>query len=638
MDKHQMEMAMTSDTDEDQLDLAIDWGTYKFVVGFTVSRNGVRSAPKPLMINERTFEVRMMATWIDGRFVHGHELQQLSAKRKDLKIIDFFKLPLYRGPETSEITRKVEATLAALPGTKTLDMLITEHLAAVVEDAKTALRKSPLKVDYRDDPEKLERLLENIRVRITIPQMWTPDAKRRMQTAAKEAGIRVAVLSYEPQCALAYLIDMAAQSKVQIGPLKKGDSILVADLGSGTGDFVRYRLEDDLSIDSRLKCMGRSSGEICGSFKVDEALLENLKRRQGTEWYEKVRARLDLDADDFERRVLVAIEEAKQKFGRDDEDFTTANINGVGGEFQSFQFRRVDFYEAFEPVVAKIVAEIDKHSERVMPTVIQITGGFSKCRYLMDKLRHRYEKLGSIVVRPYETDTGDSFPVVLGALLRYSNITIPRLPSQYGYAIRQREVFDEDLHVEAYSVTEDFDGSLDYDYKPWVQFDPYDDEVSVVDDRLRTIIQMDQVLDPGETVVEKVTHNYWIPCDNPHITIEAVYLTKKFDDHMWAMKETDVEDVYVFRAGVHPWASVEIPIDKGELEGKGFKEVVQDGKKYWKLEVQVTLQNAESAVQIGVWVMKPPAFTGKAEPGLPRGVAFKVKETLWEATHSPFVL
>ncbi|GIZ46641.1 hypothetical protein CKM354_000976000 [Cercospora kikuchii] len=577
-------------TNHDQIDLAIDWGTWKFVVAYALSRNGVRNDPKPLIINEQTYEVRMMATWIDGRFVHGHELQNAADSRHDLKIIDFPKLPLYQGPETSEITKRVTNTLAELPGNKTLDLLIQEHLHAIVEDAKSALRNTDLKVHYRDDPRQLENLLDNIHVRITIPQMWTPDAKRRMQIAAKNAGLRVSVLLYEPQCALAYLIDAASKEKVEVGPLSEGDSILVADLGCGTGDFVLREL--------------------------------NLEPRE------------------FERRVLTAIEEGKQKFGRKNQNFTTCTIQDAEGEHRTFQFKRVEFHEAFDEVIAKIIEQIERITQGTSPTVIQVTGGFSKCGYLMAALRDRFQP-GSSVVRPSDPDNADCFPVALGALLRYENITMPALPSKYGFALLQRQEYDEDVHSDAWYDLKGYDeDDIDRKTRPWVMKEPYGRGFDVVDHRIVNIIRKDQELRPNQVVSQPIDHIYNIPCDDPRLSDEFCYLTKTFEDHVWAKtNKKDANGEYMWKAGVRPWTAVNIPIDRRLLQGKGYKEVEDKGKKFWELSVRLTLRYCEMDVKIGYEILKPVESRdgdSDAEEELPEDVAFRIEETLWDASHSEF--
>ena len=70
----------------------------------------------------------------------------------------------------------------------------------------------------------------DVKIRISVPQMWTPDARRRMTLAVEKAGFPLAVLASEPQCALAYFIDRIARRKKYIGAnLQAGDTILVFD-------------------------------------------------------------------------------------------------------------------------------------------------------------------------------------------------------------------------------------------------------------------------------------------------------------------------------------------------------------------------------------------------------------------------
>lgn len=628
--------------DHDQLDLAMDVGTSKTAMAWTRIHNGVRSQVKPLMIDERSFEVPTMATWHDGVFMHGLALQRESARNRNIKIIDNWKLALYQGPGTSATIRRVEATLAEMPGEKTLDMLITEYLKVTIEDAKAALRKSSLKIDFRTNMGQLDDLLENMHVRISVPQMWTPDAIRRMQTAARNAGIHTSNLAYEPQCALAYLVSVAASQKADIGQLDKGDSILVIDIGRGTGDFVLYELKDKLTVNSRLSCVGQSSGEICGGFQVDEELLRTLKKRQGLDWYEKARAALGLDPQRFERQVLIALEEAKLRFGKDDEDITTTNIKGVGGEYQTFQLQRTDFHDAFDLVITKIMAEINKHTWGIMPTVFLVTGGFSKSRYLMEKLRSHYEPMGTIVVRPSETDVSDCFPVAVGALQRYDRITRRPLRSQYNYMVLQRQDFHKAIHTDAYVEFTDWDDSTHTELKSYVKDNPYGTDNDIVDDRVHIIIKKGQKLRPDESVTTRHMQEYIVPCDRPCLTDEFVYSTVELCDNEWAMAETDIEGEYELRPGVFRWASVDIPLDKSLLEGRGFKEVVSNGEGFWELEVRIILRNSDMGVKIGYEILKPPPseaydWNSGAEPGLPKDVAFRVKETLFDANHPDFI-
>lgn len=236
--------------------LALEWGTWKWVAAYAMHQNGENVAPPaPLLINDRTHEVRTMATWIDNEFVQGEELQKRARENRELSdaIIDLFKLSLY--PKRSAVVERTESILAEMPGNRTLDMLITEHLRAVTKACKTAILNSEELIDY--EKVELEQAVQALRVRITVPAIRPPDARQRMQSAARDAGIDICVLTSEPQCALAYLVHKHAQKKLGRRNLGKGDHILVADLGCGMGDFVLLKLQGKLAVNSKLKVVDR---------------------------------------------------------------------------------------------------------------------------------------------------------------------------------------------------------------------------------------------------------------------------------------------------------------------------------------------------------------------------------------------
>ncbi|CAK4029946.1 Hypothetical predicted protein [Lecanosticta acicola] len=327
--------------DDYEIQLGVDWGTWKCAISYALSHRGERvGSVSPVLMSGMAHEVPMMATWHDGKFVHGFALEALADKIPDVgdKIITLFKLPLYRDEETSDITATVQDILSDLPGDKTLDMLIAEHLRAVVGEAKEAICQSEELMKFNKD--ELHQLLKRARVRVTVPQMWTLDARRRMQIAAKNAGLNLVTLASEPKCALAYLVDKIAQQKIPLNRrLGKGSLWMVADLGSGTGDFVVYTLLDTLSIDSHLRPVGHASGDLCGSSKVDELLWHTLvKREGGDQWADECAERLQISTRDFERRSRRAIERAKSKLC--DRGYYVETVQGVGRRHVAISFTK----------------------------------------------------------------------------------------------------------------------------------------------------------------------------------------------------------------------------------------------------------------------------------------------------------
>ncbi|KAI5368161.1 Putative Heat shock protein 70 family [Septoria linicola] len=630
------------------IEVAFDWGTSKCIITFVICRDGQRGPVTPLLLGDRSSEVKSMASWINGQFMHGHKLQKEANKNRKLsdKIITLFKLPLYRGPETSEITKRVEGILAEFPGKPTLDTLIEEHLKAILNDAKAALRNNEAKVAFHAQPELFEALLEDIRVVLSVPHMWGPDARQRMQSAAKRAGFKVVKLASEPQCALAYLTDKASRNPVLLKDgLHKGDSILVADLGCGTGDFVHYQLLNALSLKSKFKGIGHTSGDVSGSLRVDEALLATLKGREdGRDWIIETQDKLNVTERDLDRRLLVAIEQAKESW-TEDEEVVVGTVYGVDRKWATFEITKEEIQHALDQVIDKVCKELDSHIKRKKPTVIMMTGGFAKSSYLMKTLRKRYEP-GITVVRPNETDTGACFPVAMGALMRYDNITTSTLPSRYGYAMLQRQEFDEDMHEDSCRREDRPNGKEHVFRKKWVKPSPYDENVYVVDDRLAIIIEKGTVLTPGHTFEYEGRLEYRLPFEDPVVNEEFVFLTKRFEQNEMAKRFDDEAEssdkAYVLRDGIHAWRSLRIPLEKEELSKYGFRTIEVDEEKFWLLNVKLSLRVIDQDIQIVFDFLKPSKKRKLDEDDEPLDEfagesAFVKRDTIFEANHSEFV-
>ncbi len=86
--------------------------------------------------------------------------------------------------------------------------------------------------------------------------------------AAIRAGAYHVQLVYEPQCAAAYFTE-----KVKKGVPKWfviGDTLLIADLGGGTGDFVLYRFVEDSTAGAKITLRLISSrGQYISTVRLD---------------------------------------------------------------------------------------------------------------------------------------------------------------------------------------------------------------------------------------------------------------------------------------------------------------------------------------------------------------------------------
>jgi len=235
--------------------------------------------PTPLRFQDSAFEVPSIATWINGQLIYSFELKRIEDDDPEISemVLDQPKLCLYRGAETQEHRYNVEKLLKTFPGNKTYDNLLEDLFAAVYSDCRKALLKTDQIASF--DRDVLAAI--QWRVRISVPHMWTPEARRRMQLAAKKAGLPLVTLASEPQSAMACFVDRLAKRSLRLPKrLERGHKILVMDLGCGTGDQVLFELLDDLSVDSRLDAISQATGALCGSSQIDRLVVEALIESQ----------------------------------------------------------------------------------------------------------------------------------------------------------------------------------------------------------------------------------------------------------------------------------------------------------------------------------------------------------------------
>lgn len=426
----------------------------------------------------------------------------------------------------------------------------------------------------------------------------------------------------------------------------RGNTIEVADLGSGTTDVAYYKLLDTLSPDSRLQHIGHSSGGLCGSSKVDEILWKTLVQRKGNSWVGECALKLQISERDFIRRTLRAIERAKTHLG--EKEFYHETVQGKGRLYETFDLSKREIEDAMDKVISSIIKIIDAvaHKAGGWPDVLEVTGGFARSKYLFQTLQKCYRKHKVSVVRPNEGETGQCFPVAVGSLLRYDNIEAQPLPN-VAFAMLQRQVFDEAIHADSYEIP-DFDYPEDISRKPWVKRSPYDRRVFVVDDRIVHIVEEGRRLGAGDIHEPQFSLEFRVPVKDPHLTAEFVYLTKEFKENEAAktlISDDSEEEEYEFKPGVHPWASVNLAIDKRKLEGKGFNIIAVDEEKHWMLRARVVVRCRGEDLQIGFKILKPSTRSHndkdssdeEDEDEFAGEVAFEIWETFWESSHSEFL-
>jgi len=301
------------------LQLCIDWGTANLSASYSLP------SVDPERIENVRFrfiseEAPMMAAMHEGHLVWGYDLQALILKHKVAAedVIEFFKLALY-DQDGAQPERVARVTAQLEQNNMSLDLLIQLHLRAVVDECLREVRDSE---DKLLTPGKMLHELDvtDVGLRLSVPQMWSPTARRRMLQAAKLAGFTLVALASEPQCALASLVNKVAKKTVRLPrPLLASDAVTAVDVGCGTTDIVTYRLVDDLSEHSRFEAVSQESGAFCAGQMVNDLLLDvfetsgEVAQRGG---FRRVCNDLGITEHEGRRQALAEIERLKLEYER----------------------------------------------------------------------------------------------------------------------------------------------------------------------------------------------------------------------------------------------------------------------------------------------------------------------------------
>jgi len=93
---------------------------------------------------------------------------------------------------------------------------------------------------------------------LSVPQMWKSPANLTMAVAGEAAGADYVELVYEPQCAAAYYLQ---QNRGYARQPNVSGTMLIADIGGGTGDFVSYgNVNSGEGVRVQLSTVGKAHG------------------------------------------------------------------------------------------------------------------------------------------------------------------------------------------------------------------------------------------------------------------------------------------------------------------------------------------------------------------------------------------
>jgi len=295
---------------------------------------------------------------------------------------------------------------------------------------------------------------------LTIPAIWTDEARQFMREAASNAGMNRNQLVLEPEAAALFAIEKPLRlgenfTTEKLGPHTK---YIVADIGGGTVDMCVHEILDE----GKLRELYRATGCDAGGRSVNEDFLLLFKNIFGASTVEKFKH----DKSHAYQELVDQIEEKKCSFIRDTETlwfrFDTEMISLMDAEkggvktveemILKLGLKDSIKYRQKERRLQLSLSEVKKLFDSSVNSIIKclktiltdcpedkikyilLVGGYSQSDYLRTKIEKTFPELTIIHV-----DDG-RLAVVKGAVMAATRphfITERRSRFSYGFAFNQ---------------------------------------------------------------------------------------------------------------------------------------------------------------------------------------------------------
>ncbi|KAI8366657.1 uncharacterized protein BYT42DRAFT_600580 [Radiomyces spectabilis] len=427
--------------------IGIDFGTTFSGCCYAFTKDGgdeivdITRWPKQMNVYPKTPTLSLYRNGSTKLMAWGQEARKLSFKRNNNDhLLSRFKLHLDENLE-----------LEPLPNGLTALEAITDYLEAFHAHVTGELQRG-FASNY--DQSKFRYCL-------TVPAMWSDQAKATMREAAIRAGIinrwdhldRLMLIS-EPEAAALY-----CEKKSEQFNLGHGQRFMICDAGGGTVDLIVFEIDDSGNRRS-LKEVTKGQGDSCGSTFLDVRMREYLKGR----FYHHGK----ISDTAMETMMETFVEAIKPQFDGEEEQFLPLPASlGLGDvddpdagiEDGHLHLPAQELREhVFEPVIRQVLKLIDDQLQQshIMLDAIFLVGGFGQSVYLYRRVREIFQhRVGFIGVPPR-----GELAVVRGAVYFGLN---PRMVtervSRRTYGVETRMVFDPRLDPSEQCIKGD-DGRL----------------------------------------------------------------------------------------------------------------------------------------------------------------------------------
>ncbi|XP_045172179.2 heat shock 70 kDa protein 12B-like [Mercenaria mercenaria] len=242
---------------------------------------------------------------------------------------------------------------------------------------------------------------------VTVPAIWSDEAKKFMRDAAVEAGIgkRNVLLALEPEAAAVYCLHLPEGQRREMNDLgMKGQKFLVADLGGGTADLSAVEVEET----GLLKEICPPLGDPVGGQKINEAFLQVCHDNfEGDGWKETFskatpvemlkmeadfeRKKLTIGSEDPEGQMIEVEVPAPVRNKLEDKTIRLKENNYLSFEdnelmFNSALVRDNLFRETCKVVYTTIGKVLNREEAQGLKTVV-LVGGFAESPIVIENIR-----------------------------------------------------------------------------------------------------------------------------------------------------------------------------------------------------------------------------------------------------------
>jgi len=190
-------------------------------------------------------------------------------EQKDYFYFRQFKMQLY---ETKKLSRRTQLKDATGKKMKALDVfcIVFCHLKQIILHQINLSKAANFSITSDD-----------VGWMITIPAIWTDEARQFMREAATNAGLTKNRLVLEPEAAALFAINqpLCLGNTFSMEKLGPGSKYIVADLGGGTVDMCVHEILDD----GNLRELYRATGGHAGGSTVNDEFLRFLKTLLGSD-------------------------------------------------------------------------------------------------------------------------------------------------------------------------------------------------------------------------------------------------------------------------------------------------------------------------------------------------------------------